>query len=166
MNKSEISELLASVVNALKDDLHYEYRMISAQEILENKTDLLEQVPQVSQVGNRKVQIQRAYRNRNIIGQYLNEVGEKGWELVTTFEFSGRSGYEIPFGGALIFRRLAIPKEFEDIENIYNMFFEPVGKSIDELIQEFEETTGKEAIWKNQITNSFRTFLQNYGVEE
>lgn len=160
MNEDKLVKLLSSVVKHLhnNDKLQYEYRLISPAEIIESKTELLDRnFNPTTEVGPRKIEIQRAYRNRNIIGEYLNEVSEKGWELVTTFEYTG-----VPYGGALVFRRLITEYSEFSLEEIENVFFEPINKSIEDLAKEFEKKYDKKAIWKNKLTNDFKQYINTY----
>lgn len=165
MTEDKILKLLTGVVKHLynNDKLQYEYRLISATEIIEGKTDLLDrQVNPRAVVGDRRVEIRRVYQNRNIIGEYLTEVSRKGWELVSTFEYSG-----VPYGGALVFRKLVTDVEEFDLSEVENIFFQPIEKDIEELADEFEEKyPDKKAIWKNRLTNDFKKYINTYSEEK
>lgn len=159
---TDIDDLLVEVTLSLeKEGLEYEYRTISIKEILDSKRDILE-VDATSPTSRTRYEIQQVYKNRELLNEYLNEVGKLGWNLVGVIDdYNG-----LPYGGALIFKRLKIsrPEKFEELENV---LFQPTGLNLEEMMKEYEEKyEGKKAIWKNKLTNGFQKFMLNYGREE
>ncbi|MHA1408772.1 MAG: hypothetical protein ACTSQY_00390 [Candidatus Odinarchaeia archaeon] len=73
----------------------YKYRIVYPPEIIESKKNKL-----IVFRERRKDGITIRRENERYLEDFMNEVGEKGWELVSEIVYQG-----LPYGGGLIFKK-------------------------------------------------------------
>ena len=131
----------------------FEYKMVSPVNIIKAKQGPLNLEAKLP-VGMRTSRLARKLQNQRTMEEYLTEVGIDGWELVTDLVYEG-----LPYNGALVFKkRYYVDEEKAEESTVIANFKENLNKG--NLYQEFEQDTGKNAVWNKRETKAYRDWLE------
>jgi len=146
-------EMIKKLEDLMKDfqanvEVHFEHKMVAFYDIIKSRQGPLnlDNKRIVGQHGSKQA---RRIANQRILEQYLSETGMTGWELVTAFDYDG-----LPHHGCLVFKkRYYVEKETPEESTVTADFKENL--SAGNMYQEFENETGKHAVWQRKETKAF-----------
>jgi hypothetical protein len=129
-------------------EINYQYRLISAPEIINHKRGVLNLGNVIPKVESR---VGRRFSNREMITEFFNEMSDQGWE------YQGQVLYEgLPNNGCLVFRK-PLSKEQNEVKKDE--------ATLSALATEFESLNSGNAIWRGKKTKAFKEFLRQKGYD-
>ena len=152
MNIKELEKILGSLKIGVTE--HYQYKLVSPVDIIRSRRGPLN-LGSTSPIGMQQTRINKRLGNQRLIEQYLTEMGMVGWKLCTKLDYEG-----LPNNGSMIFKK----KYFVEDENPEETtkiadFKENLDKG--NLYQEFEQETGKHAVFNNKVTKNYLNWVAN-----